>query len=104
MQSRRWDLIRLQWGYMLDGEVMANSTFVVGYSTDGSLNYEAYKEYSRISHAHGWSTAPTYLLSTYVGGIRILQEGGLRWRMEPLIGNLKRVETGFSTARGRFAV
>ncbi|KAL2837609.1 alpha-L-rhamnosidase A precursor [Aspergillus pseudodeflectus] len=98
------DLIRLQWGYMLDGEVMTNSTFVEGYSTDGSLNYQAYRENSRISHAHGWSTAPTYLLSTYVGGIRILEEGGLRWRMEPMLGDLKRVETGFSTARGRFTV
>lgn len=102
--NRALELIRLQWGYMLDGEPMTNSTFVEGYSTDGSLVYKAYSEYSRISHAHGWSTAPTYLLTTYVGGIHVEEDAGSRWRVEPLVGDLRDIHTGFSTRRGEFSI
>lgn len=37
------DLMRLQWGdFMLDDPRMTNSTFIEGYSADGSLHYSPY--------------------------------------------------------------
>ncbi|KAI7092657.1 hypothetical protein KC316_g21912, partial [Hortaea werneckii] len=35
-------LMRLEWGYMLDYKYMTNSTFIEGYSFDGSLHYAPY--------------------------------------------------------------
>lgn len=102
--SRALDLMRLQWGYMLNSPLMTNSTFVEGYSTDGSLVYSAYKDNSRISHAHGWSTAPTFLLTNYIAGLQIESDAGSRWRIEPKIGNLRNVSAGFSTVLGPFSI
>jgi hypothetical protein len=48
------DLIRKQWGFMLDDPRMTNSTFIEGYSADGSLHYAPYRNDPRVSHAHGW--------------------------------------------------
>jgi len=48
------DLIRTQWGFMLDDPRMTNSTFVEGFSADGSLHYAPYTNDARVSHAHGW--------------------------------------------------
>ena len=57
-------LIRTMWAdYMLDDPRMTNSTFIEGYSTNGDLRYAPYANAARISHAHGWSTAPTGLLT-----------------------------------------
>lgn len=37
------DLMRIEWGnYMLDDPRMTNSTFIEGYSADGSLHYSPY--------------------------------------------------------------
>lgn len=32
------DLMRLMWGYMLDGPGMTNSTLIEGYSVDGDIS------------------------------------------------------------------
>lgn len=48
------DLIRLQWGFMLNDPRMTNSTFIEGYSADGSLHYAPYTNDPRVSHAHGF--------------------------------------------------
>lgn len=62
-------LIRLQWGYML--QAFSNSTFVEGYTTNGSLNYGfAYSRPPYVSHTHGWSTGPTGSLMEFVAGLR----------------------------------
>lgn len=39
------DLMRLQWGsFMLDDPRMTNSSFIEGYSADGSLHYAPYSD------------------------------------------------------------
>ncbi|KAF3761697.1 family 78 glycoside hydrolase [Cryphonectria parasitica EP155] len=102
--TRALDLMRLMWGYMLNSEIMTNSTLVEGYSTSGMLNYPSYATSSRISHAHGWSTAPTTLLSTYVAGLHILSAEGTTWLVSPQPGDLTDIEAGFSTGLGVFNI
>lgn len=97
------DLMRLQWGFMLDDPRMTNSTFIEGYSSTGELHYAPYLNDARISHAHGWATGPTSSLTFYVAGIQLLNAGGRTWRIAPELGDLKFVDAGFSTSLGFFA-
>jgi hypothetical protein len=101
--STALDLIRRQWGFMLQDPRMTGSSFIEGYSTDGSLSYAAYTNNARISHAHGWSTGPTSALVFYTVGIQVI-DGGAKWVIAPQPGNLTSVEAGFSTLLGSFAV
>jgi hypothetical protein len=58
------DLMRFMWGdFMLDDPRMTNSTFIEGYSTNGSLIYAPYPMSNRISYTHGWATGPTNVLT-----------------------------------------
>lgn len=98
------DLIRRQWGFMLTDPRMTQSTFIEGYSTDGSLHYAPYSNDPRVSHAHGWSTGPTLALTFFAGGLHLTGPGGAAWTIEPQPGNLTSVDTGFSTPRGSFSV
>jgi hypothetical protein len=66
------DLIRREWGYMLDASFGTRSTFWEGYLTDGTPDYNG----SYMSAAHGWSTGPTSALTYYVAGIRPAAQGG----------------------------
>jgi hypothetical protein len=97
------DLMRLQWGFMLNDPRMTNSTFVEGYAFDGSLHYAPYNNDPRVSHAHGWSTGPTSALSFYVAGLHLESSGGKIWRIEPQVGDLTSVEAGFQTTLGTFS-
>lgn len=97
------DLMRLQWGFMLDDPRMTNSTFIEGYSSTGELHYAPYLNDARISHAHGWATGPTSSLTFYVAGIQALSAGGKTWRIAPMPGDLKFVEAGFRTNVGFFS-
>lgn len=101
--SAALELMRLQWGFMLDDPRMTNSTFIEGYSTTGELHYAPYKNDARISHAHGWATGPTSSLTFYVAGIQLLTAGGATWRIAPSLGDLKHVDAGFSTSLGFFS-
>jgi hypothetical protein len=47
--SSALDLMRLQWGFMLDDPQMTNSTLIEGYSADGSLHYTPYAFDARVS-------------------------------------------------------
>ena len=98
------DLLRLQWGYMLLDSKMTQSTFIEGYSTDGSIHYAPYTDDARISHAHGWSTGPTYALTAYTAGLQLTGPAGSSWILAPQPGNLTAVDAGFSTSRGVFSV
>ncbi|KAF3020754.1 hypothetical protein E8E15_003767 [Penicillium rubens] len=97
------DLIRLEWGFMLNDPRMTQSTFIEGYSTDGSLHYAPYTNDARVSHAHGWSTGPTYALTAYAAGIQLTGAGGSTWVIAPQAGNLTFVDAGFETAKGKFS-
>ncbi|GLA37017.1 hypothetical protein AnigIFM63309_003516 [Aspergillus niger] len=101
--DRALDLLRLQWGFMLDDPRMTNSTFIEGYSTDGSLAYAPYTNTPRVSHAHGWATGPTSALTIYTAGLRVTGPAGATWLYKPQPGNLTQVEAGFSTRLGSFA-
>ncbi|KAJ5736433.1 uncharacterized protein N7483_001558 [Penicillium malachiteum] len=98
------DLLRLQWGYMLLDSKMTQSTLIEGYSTDGSIHYAPYIDDARISHAHGWSTGPTYALTAYAAGIQLTGPGGSSWKIAPQPGDLTTVDAGLSTSRGVFSV
>ncbi|KAL9062352.1 MAG: hypothetical protein Q9157_008997 [Trypethelium eluteriae] len=102
--QRALDLMSFMWAdFMLDDPRMTNSTFIEGYSTDGSLHYAPYTNDARVSHAHGWATGPTSALSMYVAGIQPLTVEGKTWQMAPRPGNLTSVEAGFSTGLGDFS-
>lgn len=100
--TRALELMRLQWGYMLDGPHMTNSTFIEGYEFSGALHYAPYPNDVRISHAHGWSTGPTSTLTFNVAGIVLESAGGASWLMKPQLGDLELVHAGFSTGLGLF--
>ncbi|KGO41074.1 Bacterial alpha-L-rhamnosidase [Penicillium expansum] len=98
------DLLRLEWGFMMDDPRMTNSTFIEGYSSDGSLQYEPYTNDLRVSHAHGWSTGPTSVLMNYAAGLRLKSAAGATWSIAPQPGNLTSVDAGFVTKLGTFAI
>ena len=97
------DLMKLQWGFMMDDPRMTNSTFIEGYAANGELHYAPYSNDPRISHAHGWATGPTATLTFYIGGIHLLSGAGQTWEISPALGGLTSVDTGFSTKLGIFS-
>jgi hypothetical protein len=101
--TRGLDLIRLMWAdFMLDDPRMTNSTFVEGYSTTGDIHYPPYPEDTFISHAHGWATGPTSMLTFYIAGIHLVEPMGSVWEMSPQFGDLTSVDAGFETPLGKF--
>ncbi|KAJ5179241.1 hypothetical protein N7492_002451 [Penicillium capsulatum] len=98
------DLIRRQWGFMLEDPRMTQSTFIEGYSTDGSMHYAPYSNDPRISHAHGWSTGPTFALTHYAAGIQVIGPAGALWVISPQPGNLTTIDAGFESSKGVFSV
>jgi hypothetical protein len=96
-------LTRLQWGFMLDDPRMTKSTFIEGYQADGELHYSPYNNDPRVSHAHGWATGPTSVLTFYIAGLHLQSNGGETWEIYPRLGDLKFVDTGFSTRKGMFS-
>ncbi|KAI5778766.1 bacterial alpha-L-rhamnosidase domain protein [Geopyxis carbonaria] len=96
-------LMRSMWGdFMLDDPRMTNSTFLEGYSVTGELHYAPYKNDARISHAHGWATAPTAALTRDIAGMRVVAAGGQTWEAGPNPGDLLYAEAGFHTELGSF--
>lgn len=100
------ELMRRQWGdFMLDDPRMTNSTFIEGYAADGGLAYAPYTNDARVSHAHGWATGPTSVLTFWTAGLRMEAAGGARWVVAPRLGGgVGSVEAGFSAPLGAFAV
>ncbi|ESZ95433.1 glycoside hydrolase family 78 protein [Sclerotinia borealis F-4128] len=98
-------MIKFMWGdFMLDDPRMTNSTFIEGYSTDGSLHYAPYANDPRVSHAHGWSTGPTSALTFHGAGLKVTSGAGKTWSVAPNLGGLTDVEAGFETPLGNYAV
>jgi hypothetical protein len=100
--SAALDLIRLQWGFMLDDPRMTNSTFIEGYDSTGELHYAPYKNDPVINFSHGWSTGPTSTLTLLVAGIQLTSAGGQTWKIAPALGDLTVLKAGFSTSLGWF--
>ncbi|KAL4889986.1 Six-hairpin glycosidase-like protein [Aspergillus ambiguus] len=102
-EGKALELMRRQWGFMLDDPRMTQSTFIEGYSTDGSLHYAPYSNDARVSHAHGWSTGPTAALTFFAAGLHLTGPAGITWRFAPQPGDLTTVDAGFATALGAFS-
>jgi hypothetical protein len=64
--QRALDLIRLQWGYMLNAKMSTQSTFWEGYNVDGTFNFRG----TYMSNAHGWAAGPGGALTESVLGVR----------------------------------
>lgn len=98
------ELMRFMWGdFMLDDPRMTNSTFIEGYSTDGSLHYAPYTNDPRVSHSHGWATGPTSALTFYAAGLQLTSAAGKTWKLAPSLGGLENVEAGYETTVGSFS-
>ncbi|KAK3685694.1 Six-hairpin glycosidase-like protein [Podospora appendiculata] len=99
------ELILLEWGHLLDGRGFTNSTLAEGFRVDGNVQYPAYWSAARNSHAHGWASGPTGVLTAGVLGIELVAPGGAEWAVHPdLTPWLGWARGGFATARGRFEV
>jgi hypothetical protein len=93
--TRALDLMRREWGYMLDSPLGTGSTFWEGYLADGRFGYGG----AYMSAAHGWATGPTSALTFYVLGIRPGSvTGGYALRPEP--GDLASAQGSLRTPLG----
>jgi Bacterial alpha-L-rhamnosidase 6 hairpin glycosidase domain len=92
------NLIRTEWGYMLQSPIGTNSTFWEGMSNTGTLS--AYNG-SYTSLAHGWSTGPTGALTSYVLGISPTAAAGASYQVVPHPGDLTQVEGSLTVAAGK---
>ncbi len=92
------NLIRTEWGYMLDSPLGTASTFWEGYSDTGALT--AYPS-AYTSLAHGWSTGPTGALTTDVLGISPTAAAGSAYQVVPHPGDLSHVEGTLTVAAGK---
>ncbi|EGO04202.1 glycoside hydrolase family 78 protein [Serpula lacrymans var. lacrymans S7.3] len=106
--SRALDLLRREWGYILYTNISVHSTFLEGFTANGSLGYRAAAgydyDYSYTSHSHGWSTGPTPALSFYVVGLQVTSPQGATWRVAPVLSGLDAAEGGYETSLGWFGV
>jgi hypothetical protein len=94
------DLIRREWGYMLDSPAGTASTFWEGYRTDGTSDYTG----SYMSAAHGWSTGPTSALTYRLLGVAPADDGGAGHTVLPHPGDQRFAEGQLTTAHGVIAV
>ncbi|KAG7094575.1 hypothetical protein E1B28_005402 [Marasmius oreades] len=110
--ERALDLLHRTWGYMLYTNLSVESTLLEGFTVNGSLYYRSYRGYNYdaayTSHAHGWSSAPTSTLTTYVLGLSVTQPMGKTWVVGPVfvkgVGESGGVKGGFETPLGSFGV
>jgi len=108
--------IRDYWGAMLD---LGATTFWEDFDIDWSKNagrideivpegkidvHSAYGNYCyegfRHSFCHGWASGPTSWLTKYVLGVKVLDPGCKRIKLEPHLGDLKWVKGTFPTPNG----
>lgn len=105
--DRALDLLRTTWGWILNNENSTQSTLLEGYLTNGSFGYRSSRGYaydvSYPSHAHGWSSGPTSVLTTQVLGLDVADLAGKAWVLLPQWGDLTSVEGGFTTGLGKFS-
>ncbi|SFE08406.1 alpha-L-rhamnosidase [Actinacidiphila alni] len=90
------ELIRREWGYMLNAPTGTASTFWEGYRTDGTSDYSG----SYMSAAHGWSTGPTSALTYRFLGIAPSGDTGSGHRVEPHPGEQRFAQGQLTTAKG----
>jgi hypothetical protein len=95
--------MRDYWGGMID---LGATSFWEEYdpALPPELQYDMYHDKFRKSLCHAWGAAPIYLLGKYVLGVRPLEPGYRRYRVEPRLGDLAWVEGKVPTPQGDIAV
>lgn len=93
------DLIRREWGYMLDSPLGTSSTFWEGYLANGQFGYGG----AYMSNAHGWATGPTSALTFDVLGIHPTTVTG-GYDIKPQTGDLKNAAGSLKTPNGDIQV
>jgi hypothetical protein len=89
------DLMRREWGYMLNSPLGTGSTFWEGYLANGQFGYGG----AYMSNAHGWATGPTSALTFYVLGIRPTTIAG-GYDIAPQSGDLSSARGSLKTPFG----
>ena len=90
------NLIRSEWGYMLDSPLGTGSTMWEAITSGGGFPWGSFT-----SLAHGWSTGPTGALTTEVLGISPTTAGGATYQVVPHPGDLTQVEGDLTVATGK---
>ncbi|MCS7476352.1 alpha-L-rhamnosidase C-terminal domain-containing protein [Umezawaea endophytica] len=93
--TRALELIRREWGYMLNSPLGTGSTFWEGYLANGQFGYGG----AYMSAAHGWATGPTSALTFSVLGIQPRTVGG-GYLVKPQPGDLTSAEGNLKTPLG----
>jgi len=95
--------MRQYWGGMID---LGATSFWEEYdpSLPPELQYDMYQDKYRKSLAHAWGAAPIYLLGKYVLGVKPVEPGYRRYRVEPRLGGLARIEGKVPTPHGEISV
>ncbi|HZH72411.1 MAG TPA: alpha-L-rhamnosidase C-terminal domain-containing protein [Mariniphaga sp.] len=110
------DNIREYWGGMLD---LGATTFWEDFNVEWLENaaridevvpvgkvdvHGDYGDYCYVSYrhslCHGWASGPTAWLTEHVLGVKVLEPGGKKIKLEPHLGDLEWVEGTFPTAYG----
>ena len=52
------------------------------------------------SLVHGWSTWPVFLLPKYLAGLKPLEPGWVKWKVQPVLAGLESVDVQLSTPSG----
>jgi hypothetical protein len=93
------DLIRREWGYMLNSPLGTGSTFWEGYLANGQFGYGG----AYMSNSHGWATGPTSALTFYVLGVRPTTVNG-GYDIAPETGDLTSTQGSLKTPNGDIKV
>ncbi|HWO61787.1 MAG TPA: trehalase family glycosidase [Umezawaea sp.] len=93
--TRALDLIRREWGYMLNSPLGTGSTFWEGYLANGQFGYGG----TYMSASHGWATGPTSALTFSVLGIQPHSLNG-GYLVKPQPGDLTSAEGNLNTPLG----
>jgi len=88
------DLIRRQWGAMLDDPLGTKSTFWESSRPDGCICS------TYVSLAHAWATGPTTALTSYVLGLQPASAGGRAFDFVPHTADLTFAQGRITTTQG----
>jgi hypothetical protein len=90
------DIIRREWGYMLNSPDGTNSTFWESYRYGDTCVFCS----NYVSLAHGWATGPTSALTYYVLGIHPTGVGGATYDFAPHPADLTFAQGRLTTTHG----
>ena len=96
-----WEDFNIQWMKNASRiDEMPNDKQVDVHKTFGDYCYKGYRH----SFCHGWASGPTAWLSEYVLGVKILEPGCKKIKIEPHLGDLEWVEGTFPTPFGVISI